>query len=106
MNKMKENKKEVIKEPILTLDSTTKFYLATRELTDEEDDLFFIASLFMPVENGIVFNRAVTEISTFEDAKSADVYYKTLSKHCAINVKSQIGKSAEKAIKDFYAHTK
>lgn len=103
---MKENKKEVIKKPILTLNSTTKFYLATREITNEEDDLFFIISLFMPVKNGSVFNQAITEISTFEDAKSASVYYQTLSKYCAVNAKTQIGQSVEDAIKDFYAYTK
>ena len=103
---MKENKKEVIKKPILTLNSATKFYLATRELTNEEDDLFFIISLFMPVKNGSVVAQAVTEILTFEDANSANVYYQTLSKYCAVNAKHQIGQSVENAIKDFYAYTK
>lgn len=103
---MKENKKEVIQKPILTLNSATKFYLATRELTNEEDELFFIISLFMPVKNGLVFNQAFTEISTFEDAKSANVYLQTLSKYCTVNAKTQIGQSVKDAIKDFYTYTK
>ena len=76
-----------IKKPKFVLTDETKFYLATKDITDtENDDLFFIASLFLPVKKpNVIVLDPHTEIATFDDAESASIYCETVSKMVKIH---------------------
>ena len=86
-NKPKNN---TIKKPKFVLTNEAKFYLATKDITDEnDDDLFFIASLFLPVKKpNVIVLDPHTEIATFDDAESAHIYYETVAKMAKIHAET------------------
>lgn len=99
--------KGAIKKPRLVLNDATKFYLATHEVVTEDiSDLFFFISLFYPVKDGRIFERPQTEITTFDDAESAAIYYETLQRLCAFNAKNPNLIYASEVIKNFKERTK
>lgn len=104
----KDKKSTTIKKPRFVLTDEAKFYLATKDITGEnENGLFFIASLFLPSNKGVVLLEPHTEIATFDDAESASIYYDTVAK--MVEVHQQIDKSwgvYADAIKKFNAHEK
>lgn len=77
-----------IKRPRFVLTDMTRFYLATKELSEQSPDgLFFIVSLFLPkLKNGIL--ELHTEVATFDDAESALIYRETVAAMAATNVKT------------------
>ena len=84
--KNKKTKNTAIKKPKFVLTDEAKFYLATKDITDENDDgLFFIASLFLPAKKGVVTLDPYTEIATFDDAESAMIYHDTVAKMAKIH---------------------
>jgi hypothetical protein len=88
MANKKETNKGLIQKPRLVLNNTAKFYLATHEVNSESDWFFFI-SLFYPVKNGRIMQQPQTEITTFDDAESAAIYYETLVHYCEFNSRVQ-----------------
>lgn len=105
---MKKNiNKNTIKRPRLVLNNATKFYLAITEFDPEStSDLFFFISLFYPVKNGSIKLIPQTEITTFDDAESAAIYYDTLVRYCEFNARNQERTDAfpfmKQHIQDFY----
>lgn len=88
-NKNKTSK-NLIQKPRLVLNNTAKFYLATTEVNPENpSDWFFFISLFYPVKNGRIMQQPQTEITTFDDAESAAIYYETLVHYCEFNSRVQ-----------------
>lgn len=83
MAKKSNNK---IKSPKFVLTDESRFYLATRDVTDtENDDLFFVASLFLPVKKSTIVLQPYTEIAAFDDAESASVYHDVVSKMAQVH---------------------
>ena len=57
-----------------------------KDMTDvNNDDLFFIASLFLPVKKSTIVLQPYTEIAAFDDAESASVYYDVVSKMAQVH---------------------
>jgi len=105
MTKNKTNNSK--KRPKVVINNLTKLYIATKEITDDNNgDLFFIMSLFLPVKDGVTYLRPQTEIEAYDDAEYFCNYYQTLSHYCAVNAKTTIGIQAKQAIADFYKYTK
>ena len=97
---MSENNR--IKKPRFVLTDEAKFYLATKDITGEnEDDLFFIASLFLPAKKGTIVLEPHTEIATFDDPESAMIYHETISKIVQIHKQTDDFGIYESAIKKF-----
>ena len=91
-----------IKKPRLVLNDNQKFYLATKEISNGETDLFCIISLFLPVNKGMITaSEAHTEISAFDDADSAAIYRETLEQYCRFNTKTNLGRTCKAAIEEF-----
>lgn len=80
---------KTIKKPKFILTDEAKFYLATKDITNDDDDLFFIASLFLPVKKGTIFLQPFTEIATFDDAESASIYHDTVAKMAKIHEQTE-----------------
>ena len=101
--KNKNEQQIKFKKPMLVLNNATKVYLATREISDEQADFFFIVSLFMPQVIGKYSPEFQTEISAFrmEDAESADVYRQTLEKYGEFNEKYINDERVSKMIQHF-----
>ena len=90
MTRKKTTNKSAIKKPRLVLNNTAKFYLATHEVNPENpSDWFFFISLFYPVKDGRIMQQPQTEITTFDDAESAAIYYETLVHYCEFNSRVQ-----------------
>ena len=106
MMKKNENKATVVKKPMLVLNDATKIYLATKDVSKDEAGLFLIMSLFLPVNKGRILPEPKTEISAFEDAESASVYYETMDVFCKFNRKKQVAQLVTHAIKEFDQITK
>ena len=106
MVQKKEDQKIVVKKPILVLNDATKIYLATKDVSKSEAGLFLIMSLFLPVNKGRILPEPKTEISAFEDAESASIYYETMDVFCKFNRKKQIAQLVTHAIKEFDQITK
>ena len=88
------------KNPKFVLTNETRFYLATRDITNtDESDLFLIASLYLPKGGTLLVPH--TEVAAFEDSDSAAVYRDTVSAMGRINAKSGVGQEFEKEIKAF-----
>ena len=82
-----------IKKPKFVLTNATKLYLATKELEyDSAEGLFFIASLFLPINKGFVPLNPCTEVAAFDDALSAVVYRETIDNMAKLNLQSAVGK--------------
>ena len=62
--------------------------------------------LFYPVKNGSIKLIPQTEITTFDDAESAAIYYDTLVRYCEFNARNQEKTDAfpfmKQHIQDFY----
>ena len=86
--KDKKTNSTAIKKPRFVLTDEAKFYLATKDITND-DDLFFIASLFLPVKKGTIFLQPFTEIATFDDAESASIYHDTVAKMAKIHEQTE-----------------
>ena len=87
MTKKSNNK---IKSPKFVLTDESRFYLATKDMTDvDNDDLFFIASLFLPVKKSTIVLQPYTEIAAFDDAESASVYHDVVSKMAQVHSKME-----------------
>lgn len=104
-------KTQKIKQPVLVMNNTAKFYLATTEVNPENpSDWFFFISLFYPVKNGRIIQQAQTEITTFDDAESAAIYYETLVHYCEFNSRVQYDEAnfpfTKIHIENFYKQTK
>lgn len=97
-----------IKKPKFVLTDETKFYLATKDITDtENDDLFFIASLFLPVKKpNVIVLDPHTEIATFDDAESASIYHDTVSKMAQVHAQIEDFAILKDAINKFNAREK
>ena len=85
------SKNSGFKKPRFVLTDEAKFYLATKDVTDvDNDDMFFIASLFLPVKKtNVVILDPHTEIATFDDAESATIYHETVAKIVKIHEKME-----------------
>lgn len=98
----KENEYKRFQKPKFVLTNETRFYLATRDITNtDETDLFLIASLYLPIKKGGTLLVPHTEVAAFEDSDSAAVYRDTVSAMGRINAKSGVGQAFEKEIKAF-----
>lgn len=105
MQKDKPNKP--IKKPRFVLTDEARFYLAVKDVTGENDDgLFFIASLFLPVGKGTVYLEPRTEIATFDDAESSMIYHDTISKMAKVHAQTNDFGILKDAINKFNAHEK
>lgn len=103
----KKAKSTSIKKPKFVLTDETKFYLATKDISNEESDLFFIASLFLPAKKGTIYLQPFTEIATFDDAESATIYYETVSKMAEVHKATEGGYGIHaEIVKKFLEHTK
>ncbi len=105
---IKNQKDTAIKKPKFVLTNEAKFYLATKDMTDENDDgLFFIASLFLPAKKtNVVVMDPRTEIATFDDAESANIYCQTISKMAQINAQTAVFNAHQDVIDKFYGREK
>ena len=58
------------------------------------------------MKNGRIIEQPQTEIVTFDDARSAAVYYETLQHYCEFNARNQNNETnfpfAKEHIKNFY----
>ena len=100
MKKAKDT--ERFKRPQFVLTDEARFYLATRDVSDDnESDLFFIASLYLPRQKGGTLFSPRTEVAAFEDSTSADIYHNTVSAMCRVNAQSDIGQEYKKEIERF-----
>ena len=95
-----------IKKPRFVLTDESRFYLATKDVTGEDDDLFFIASLFLPAGRGTVHLDPHTEIATFDDAESASIYHDTVSKMAQVHAQIENFAILKDAINKFNAREK
>ena len=97
-----------IKKPKFVLTNEAKFYLATRELSNENGDgLYFIASLFLPVKNGSILAQAYNEVATFDDADSAMIYRETVANLCQVNLTTTaVGREFAKIAEEFKENTR
>ena len=84
---MKKQNEQIqpIKRPRLVLNNATKLYLASKEISTENDDCFFIMSMFLPKNQKR--GDLQTELMVFDDAESASIYGQALEKYSNFNVK-------------------
>ncbi len=85
MIKKQTEQNNTIKRPRLVLNNATKLYLASKEISTENDDYFFIMSLFLPKNQK--HNDLQTELMVFDDPESASIYGQALEKYSNFNVK-------------------
>lgn len=105
---MNSNNKQTSR-PKLTLNDADKLYLATA--TKSVDKLTFIYTLACLKENGKQWNIfPTTEISTFDNVKDADIYFKTVNQIMDYQQKSlgpqKIKEMLEKEIREFTEKTR